>query len=960
MEEKIIIKGAREHNLKNINVEIPRNKLVVFTGVSGSGKSSLAFDTIYAEGQRKYVESLSAYARQFLDQMEKPDVEEISGLSPAISIEQRKPGANPRSTVGTVTEIYDYLRLLFARAGTSYCYKCGKEIDSQAVEKMVDRILSLPAGTHIEVLSPLVRGRRGEYQGLLELIRQDGYTRVRIDGKVYNLSEEIILNKNKKHNIEVVIDRLSIKNENKSRLADSLETTLNLSNGLALIVTSHLSAVPSTCLPPRSGRQAAQAGRSPGGWEKETLFSATLSCPVCGISYGEINPRIFSFNSPYGACPTCAGLGKSTEIDPDLVIPDKSKSIKEGAIEPWRGGGRRIRSYYRWLMRMLFRECDVDLDLKFGQLVPEKQKAVLYGSGDGRFEGVIPNLERRFRETESEYVRKQILNCMNFLPCHSCGGARLKKESLAIKINDKSITEITAMSVTAAQMFFDNLELVGEKKVIAREIISEIGKRLSFMSDVGLDYLTLDRETGTLSSGEAERIRLASQIGSGLVGVLYVLDEPSVGLHFRDNQRLLSSLMRLRDLGNTVLVVEHDETTIRSADHIIDLGPGAGNDGGWLVAEGKVVKIMDSPQSLTGKYLKGELQIKVPSKRRQGNGIFLEIRGARENNLKGINVQIPIGVFTCVTGVSGSGKSTLVVDTLEKALSRILHQTNPVRCSSSNRAKVSSGKYDSIRGNEHIDKMIVIDQAPIGRTPRSNPATYVGVFTFIRELFSLVPEARARGYKLGRFSFNVRGGRCNACRGDGIIKIEMHFLPDVYVHCQTCGGKRYNRETLEVKYKGRSVADVLDMTVDEALDFFKNIPQIKRKLETLSDVGMGYIRLEQSATTLSGGEAQRVKLAAELSRRGSGKTLYILDEPTTGLHFADIEKLLQVLSRLVDAGNTALVIEHNLDVIKTADYIIDLGPEGGDAGGEVVATGTPEEVAANGNSYTGKFLKKLL
>jgi excinuclease ABC subunit A len=928
MEEKIIIKGAREHNLKNINVEIPRNKLVVLTGVSGSGKSSLAFDTIYAEGQRKYVESLSAYARQFLDQMEKPDVDEISGLSPAISIEQRKPGANPRSTVGTVTEIYDYLRLLFARAGTSYCYKCGKKIDSQAIEKMVDRILGLPAGTQIEVLSPIVRGRKGEYQDLFKLLRQDGYSKVRIDGKTYSLSEEVRLNKNRKHNIEVIIDRLSIKSENKSRLADSLETTLSLSNGLALIVTNQ---------------------KSPGGWEKETLFSATFSCPQCGISYGEINPRIFSFNSPYGACPTCAGLGKNTEIDPDLVIPDKTKSIREGAIVPWQGGGRRIRSYYRWLLRMLFRECDVNPEIKFEKLTPEKQKAVLYGSGDGRFEGVIPNLERRFRETKSDYVKKQILGVMNFLPCPSCHGARLKKESLAIKIDDKSIVEVTAMSVTTGQRFFSNLKLAGEKKVIARDIINEISKRLSFLSEVGLNYLTLDRETSTLSSGESERIRLASQIGSGLVGVLYVLDEPSIGLHARDNQKLLNALVRLRDLGNTVLVVEHDETTIRSADHIIDLGPEAGNNGGWVVAEGKLDSIMSSPQSLTGKYLKGELQIKVPLRRRQPKGIFLEIRGARENNLKNIDVQIPIGVFTCVTGVSGSGKSTLVVDTLEKALSRILHQ-----------AKVSPGKYDSISGNEYIDKMIVIDQAPIGRTPRSNPATYIGVFTFIRELFSLVPEARARGYKLGRFSFNVRGGRCNACQGDGIIKIEMHFLPDVYVHCQTCGGKRYNRETLEVKYKGKSIADVLDMTIDTALDFFENIPAIKKKLETLSDVGLGYIRLEQSAPTLSGGEAQRVKLAAELSRRGSGKTLYILDEPTTGLHFADIEKLLGVLSRLVDAGNTVVVIEHNLDVIKTADYIIDLGPEGGDEGGEVVATGTPEEIAANGNSYTGKFLKKLI
>ncbi len=980
--DKIIIKGAREHNLKSIDLEIPRHKLVVITGLSGSGKSSLAFDTIYAEAERRYVESLSAYARQFLEQMEKPKVEYIEGLSPAISIEQRKPGANPRSTVGTVTEIYDYLRLLFARAGTPYCYRCGRKIEPQTVEQMVDRILKLPKGAKVEILAPLVRGRKGEYQSLFDQVRREGYVRVRVNGEVRDLGEEINLKKTKKHHIEVVVDRLIIKAGIRSRLADSLETTLKLSSGLALIVSDRKIGVRRQKIefriqnsevrsqkvgkskkPPPS-LSSPSKGEGLGG--REMLLSEQFSCPQCGISYGEIAPRMFSFNSPYGACSACDGLGTKMKIDPDLVIPDKGKSLLGGAIEAWRRGGRQLILYYRRMLRSLANHHNIDLNIPFEELSPKHQELVLYGCGgeerkSGRrsrkgsrryrseFEGVIPNLERRFRETESDYVKETILQFMSFLPCSSCKGARLKPESLAIKVGEKSIAEVTGLPVSQSQEFFARLRLSGEKKKIAREVIKEIRERLGFLNNVGLNYLTLDRATGTLSSGEAERIRLATQIGSGLVGVLYVLDEPSIGLHQRDNRRLLHTLMRLRDLGNTVLVVEHDEATIRLADFIIDLGPGAGSEGGWVVASGTLKDIINSSSSLTGQYLRGKLKIAIPEKRRSLTGNFLEIKGARENNLKGIDVKIPLGVFTCVTGVSGSGKSTLIEEILYKSLAQRLY-----------RAREKPGEHDDLAGVENIDKVIVIDQAPIGRTPRSNPATYTGAFTFIRELFSRLPEARRRGYQPGRFSFNVKGGRCPACRGEGIIKIEMHFLPDIYVRCQGCKGKRYNEETLKVGYKGKNIAEVLDMVIEEALSFFKNIPRLKEILQTLYDVGLGYIKLGQSAPTLSGGEAQRVKLATELSRRGTGKTLYILDEPTTGLHFADIQRLLDVLSRLTEAGNSVLVIEHNLDVIKTADWIIDLGPEGGEEGGSIVAAGTPEEVARTPNSHTGYFLKKVL
>ncbi len=827
-QEKIIIRGARQHNLKNISLDIPRNKLVVITGLSGSGKSSLAFDTIYAEAERRYLESLSTYARQFLEKMEKPDVDYIEGLSPAISIESKKPAASPRSTVGTVTEIYDYLRLLFARAGTPHCYKCGRKIEPQTVAEMVDRILEFPPGTRMEVLAPLVRGRKGEYTELFQQARRDGYVRVRVDGKLYDLEDEIRLNKKNKHNIEVVVDRLILKLGIRNRLADSLETTLKLSSGLVLI--HHQSK-----------------GGGKGG---EVLFSGEFSCPNCGLSYEEISPRLFSFNSPYGACKECDGLG----------------------------------------MKM---------------------------------------------ETGEE--------------CSTCQGTRLRRESLAVKVGRKSIAQVTAMSIGEVRKFFARLRLSGEKEKIGREVIKEIRERLHFLVDVGLNYLTLERTTATLSVGEAERIRLATQIGSKLMGVLYILDEPSIGLHQRDNRRLLDTLVRLRDLGNTVLVIEHDEATIRTADHIIDLGPGAGNEGGRVVASGTLKEITDCSDSLTGQYLKGKLKIEVPPSRRPLTGRFLEIKGARENNLKNLNVKIPLGILTCVTGVSGSGKSTLVEEILYKALAKILH-----------RARMRAGKHDRIEGVGNLNKVIVIDQAPIGRTPRSNPATYTGVFTYIRDLFSQVPEARMRGYRPGRFSFNVKGGRCQACQGDGTRRIEMHFLPDIYIRCEVCKGKRYSRETLQIKYKGRNIADVLDMTVEEALNFFKNIPKIKEKLKTLQEVGLGYIKLGQSAPTVSGGEAQRVKLATELSRRGTGRTLYILDEPTTGLHFADIEKLLGVLFRLRDAGNSVLVIEHNLDIIKMADYVIDLGPEGGERGGEVIASGTPEEIARHRHSYTGQFLRKVL
>lgn len=934
--DKIIVKGARVHNLKNIDVEIPRDKFVVVTGLSGSGKSSLAFDTIYAEGQRRYVESLSAYARQFLGQMDKPDVDYIEGLSPAISIDQKTTGRNPRSTVGTVTEIYDYLRLLFARVGHPHCPECGQPIAQQTVDQMVDRLMQFPERTKVQILAPLVRGRKGEYVKVFEDIRKQGYVRVRVDGEIRDLSEEIKLDKNKKHTIEVVVDRVIIKPEIERRLADSLELALGLSGGIVVVDVID---------------------------QQEITFSQNFACVDCGISLAEIAPRMFSFNNPYGACPACSGLGFKMEIDPDLVVPDKSKSLAEGAIVPW---SRTPNGYYTQALAAVARAYGFSMDTPFDRLTPEQVHIVLYGTGgrpiemrfakEGRdhrfnttFEGVINNLARRYRETTSDWAREEIEEYMSTSPCPECGGARLKKESLAVKIAGRSIYDVTRLSVAEALEFFNRLQMTEREQVIARQVLKEIRERLKFLVNVGLDYLTLDRSAGTLSGGESQRIRLATQIGSGLVGVLYILDEPSIGLHQRDNERLINTLKRLRDLGNTLIVVEHDEDTMYAADYIIDIGPGAGANGGEVVAAGPIDEIKKSDKSITGQYLSGRKKIPVPLFRRKPNGKWLEIRGASEHNLKNIDVRIPLGVFNCVTGVSGSGKSTLVNEILYKRLAQELHGS-----------KTKPGAHRDIKGLEHLDKVIDIDQSPIGRTPRSNPATYTGVFDGIRELFSQTPEAKTRGYKPGRFSFNVRGGRCEACKGDGIIKIEMHFLPDVYVPCEVCKGKRYNRETLEVRYKGKNIADVLDMIVDEAAEFFKNIPRIYRKLKTLQDVGLGYIRLGQPATTLSGGEAQRVKLATELSRRSNGKTLYILDEPTTGLHIADIDRLLRVLECLVEAGDTVLVIEHNLDVIKTADYIIDLGPEGGDRGGRVVAQGTPEEVAAVPESYTGHFLKKVL
>ncbi|GAB4262967.1 excinuclease ABC subunit UvrA [Thermincola ferriacetica] len=934
--DKIIVKGARVHNLKNIDVEIPRDKFVVVTGLSGSGKSSLAFDTIYAEGQRRYVESLSAYARQFLGQMDKPDVDYIEGLSPAISIDQKTTGRNPRSTVGTVTEIYDYLRLLFARVGHPHCPECGQPIAQQTVDQMVDRLMQFPERTKVQILAPLVRGRKGEYVKVFEDIRKQGYVRVRVDGEIRDLSEGIKLDKNKKHTIEVVVDRVIIKPEIERRLADSLELALGLSGGIVVVDVID---------------------------QQEITFSQNFACVDCGISLAEIAPRMFSFNNPYGACPACSGLGFKMEIDPDLVVPDKSKSLAEGAIVPW---NRTPNGYYTQALAAVARAYGFSMDTPFDRLTPEQVHIVLYGTGgrpiemrfakEGRdhrfnmsFEGVINNLARRYRETTSDWAREEIEEYMSTSPCPECGGARLKKESLAVKIAGRSIYDVTRLSVAEALEFFNRLQMTEREQVIARQVLKEIRERLKFLVNVGLDYLTLDRSAGTLSGGESQRIRLATQIGSGLVGVLYILDEPSIGLHQRDNERLINTLKRLRDLGNTLIVVEHDEDTMYAADYIIDIGPGAGANGGEVVAAGPIDEIKKSDKSITGQYLSGRKKIPVPLFRRKPNGKWLEIRGASEHNLKNIDVRIPLGVFNCVTGVSGSGKSTLVNEILYKRLAQELHGS-----------KTKPGAHRDIKGLEHLDKVIDIDQSPIGRTPRSNPATYTGVFDGIRELFSQTPEAKTRGYKPGRFSFNVRGGRCEACKGDGIIKIEMHFLPDVYVPCEVCKGKRYNRETLEVRYKGKNIADVLDMIVDEAAEFFKNIPRIYRKLKTLQDVGLGYIRLGQPATTLSGGEAQRVKLATELSRRSNGKTLYILDEPTTGLHIADIDRLLRVLECLVEAGDTVLVIEHNLDVIKTADYIIDLGPEGGDRGGRVVAQGTPEEVAAVPESYTGHFLKKVL
>jgi excinuclease ABC subunit A len=945
-ENCIRIKGAREHNLKNIDLKIPRDKLVVITGLSGSGKSSLAFDTIYAEGQRRYVESLSAYARQFLGMMEKPDVDFIEGLSPAVSIEQRSSAKNPRSTVGTVTEIYDYLRLLYARVGIPYCYNCGRKISQQTVEQIVDSVLSLPEGKRIQILAPLVKGRKGEYKEVFDQIKQEGFVRARVDGKTMEVSAvgrsasggegEIKLEKYKKHNIEVVVDRLVVKKKIAKRLADSLETALKLGSGILMVDVM-------------------------GG--EELLFSEHYACVHCGISYEELSPRMFSFNSPYGACPTCGGLGTKMEIDSDLVVPDQSISIAHGAIASW---GDPIGNWYYHKLKSLAEHYNFSLYVPFSKLSSQVKRVVLYGTGNqelrfrwesdegkgeyyGSFEGVIPNLERRYRQTGSGAVREWIERFMRILPCPDCNGARLKKESLSVKVGGLNIAELTALSVKGAGRFFSGLQLSSREQHIAKQILKEIKERLGFLVDVGLDYLTVDRSATSLSGGEAQRIRLATQIGSRLVGVLYILDEPSVGLHQRDNKRLLNTLLGLRDLGNTVLVVEHDRETIETADHLIDLGPGAGKDGGWVVAQGTPQTIKRSRKSLTGMHMSGRLKIPIPDQRRYGNGDFLSIVGARGNNLKRIRVDFPLGVFICMTGVSGSGKSTLVNETLYRILAQHFYNS-----------KNAPLTYERILGLENVDKVIDIDQSPIGRTPRSNPATYTGVFTPIRDLFAMLPEAKVRGYRPGRFSFNVRGGRCEACEGDGIIKIEMHFLPDVYVPCEVCKGKRYNRETLEIKYKGKNVADVLDITVDEAYEFFANIPKIKRKLQTLKDVGLGYIHLGQPATTLSGGEAQRVKLSTELSKVSTGRTFYILDEPTTGLHFEDVKMLLGVLNRLVDMGNTVLVIEHNLDVIKTADYVIDLGPEGGDDGGRVVAIGTPEEVAEVPKSYTGRFLNRIL
>ena len=933
----IVIKGARVHNLKNIDVSIPRDKFVVLTGLSGSGKSSLAFDTIYAEGQRRYVESLSAYARQFLGQMDKPDVDSIEGLSPAISIDQKTTSRNPRSTVGTVTEIYDYLRLLFARIGKPHCPEHGVEIAAQTVEQMVDRLLSYPERTRMQILAPLVSGRKGEHAKLLQDIRKQGYARVRVNGEIRDLSEKIELEKNKKHTIEVVVDRIVIKEDVAPRLADSLETALKLSGGQVIVdVIDH----------------------------EELLFNANLSCPICGFSIGELAPRLFSFNSPYGACPECDGLGVKMIIDPDLLVPDKSKSIQQGAFEAWAGS---TSNYYPQFLDAVCKHYGIPTDVPVSELTEEQMNVLLYGTGGVKvrfryendfghtreayvpFEGIVRNLERRYRETPSESIREFIESFMSAQPCTVCHGRRLKKEALAVTVGGRNIAEVTELSVAEAQKFFANLKLTEKEQAIANLILKEINNRLGFLVNVGLEYLTLSRAAGTLSGGEAQRIRLATQIGSSLMGVLYILDEPSIGLHQRDNDRLIRTLQQMRDLGNTLIVVEHDEDTMRAADWLIDIGPGAGIHGGTVVAEGTPEEVMANEKSITGAYLSGRKFIPVPLERRKPNGNWLEIVGAAENNLKHIDVRIPLGVFVAVTGVSGSGKSTLVNEILYKALARELHK-----------AKVKPGEYKEIRGIEHLEKVIDIDQSPIGRTPRSNPATYTGVFDDIRDVFAATTEARVRGYKKGRFSFNVRGGRCEACKGDGIIKIEMHFLPDVYVPCEVCKGKRYNRETLEIRYKGKNISEVLDMTVEDATEFFRNIPRIHRKLQTLMDVGLGYMKLGQPATTLSGGEAQRVKLASELHRRSNGKTLYILDEPTTGLHTHDIGHLLEVLHRLVDAGDTVIVIEHNLDVIKTADYIIDLGPEGGDGGGTVVATGTPEEVAEHPSSYTGRYLKPIL
>ncbi|UCH12981.1 MAG: excinuclease ABC subunit UvrA [Candidatus Omnitrophota bacterium] len=934
--EHITIRGAREHNLKSINVNIPRNKLTVITGVSGSGKSSLAFDTVYADGQRKFVESLSAYARQFLEQMQKPDVDYIEGLSPTISIQQRAAGGNPRSTVGTTTEIYDYLRLLFARVGEPYCYKCGRKISSQSPQEIVEHIFSMPFDTPIMILAPIVRGRKGEYIQLFQKAKRDGFVRVRVDRNIYDLSQKIKLNKKLKHNIEIIVDRLILKKEIRQRLADSVETALKAGEGLLIVAKQ-----PSTSHKPQTTNY-------------EVLYSTQNACPKCGISYGSLEPRMFSFNSPYGACPGCGGLGHKMKIDPDLIIPDKSKSLRGGAIEPWRKGGKSLLLYYHRMMRDLSYDYGFDLDTSFNRLPKKTQGVVLYGSeeqnADRYFEGIIPNLERRFRQTESEYIKNFIYSFMSMRPCPQCKGNRLKQESLAVKIDGKNIADACKLSIIGTLNFIENLKLSKEKTQIARLVLKELKNRLHFLINVGLNYLTLDRMSQTLSGGEAQRIRLATQIGAGLVGVLYVLDEPSIGLHQRDNSKLLDTLYALRDLGNTVLVVEHDESTIRNADYIIDLGPGAGKNGGEVVYSGSLKNLLRCKGSLTAKYMNGELSIPVPEERRpHKNRKRLIIKGAREHNLKNIDVEIPLGVLTCISGVSGSGKSTLIDEVLYRALARKFY-----------RSPLVPGKHERIVGVENIDRVIVVDQSPIGRTPRSNPATYTGVFSYIRDIFSRVSESRMRGYKPGRFSFNVKGGRCDACNGDGVKKIEMHFLPDVYIMCQVCKGKRFNRQTLEVKFKGKNIADVLEMTVDEAYELFKNIPRIKSKLKTLIDVGLGYIQVGQSATTLSGGEAQRVKLSAYLGKRATGNTLYILDEPTTGLHFDDVHKLLSVLNAIVEQGNSVIVIEHHLDVLKSADYLIDLGPEGGDNGGEIVACGSPEEVTKKKKSFTGQYLKKIL
>ena len=935
----IRIRGANENNLKNIDVDIPRNELVILTGLSGSGKSSLAFDTIYAEGQRRYMESLSSYARQFLGQMEKPDVESIEGLSPAISIDQKSTNHNPRSTVGTVTEIYDYFRLLYARVGIPHCPKCGREIAKQTVDQMVDQIMALPERTKIQLLAPVVRGRKGTHTKLLDRAKKSGYVRVRVDGNLYELSEEITLDKNIKHNIEIIVDRLVVKPGIEKRLTDSVENVLHLAEGLLIVDVIG---------------------------EESMNFSQSFSCPDCGISIEEIEPRSFSFNNPFGACPECFGLGYKMEFSEELMIPDPSLSINEGAITVlgWQSCADKT-SFTNAILQALCREYDFDLDTPFQDYPKKVHDVLIYGTngkevkvyykgqrGEGvydvAFDGLIKNVERRYRETGSETMKAEYETFMNITPCSACGGQRLKASALAVTVGGKNISEVTALSIEKLQKFLQELHLTETQQMIGGQILKEIRARIQFLMDVGLDYLTLARATGTLSGGEAQRIRLATQIGSGLVGVAYILDEPSIGLHQRDNDKLLATLKHLRDLGNSLIVVEHDEDTMLAADYIVDIGPGAGEHGGQVVATGNAQEIMKNPASITGAYLSGKIKIPVPTERKEPKG-WLKVIGAEENNLKKINVSFPVGVLTCVTGVSGSGKSSLVNEILYKKLAREL-----------NRARTIPGKHKKIEGLEQFDKVINIDQSPIGRTPRSNPATYTGVFDLIRDLFASTPDAKARGYKKGRFSFNVKGGRCEACAGDGILKIEMHFLPDVYVPCEVCGGKRYNRETLEVKYKGKSIYDVLNMTVEEAVEFFAHVPSIRRKMETLNDVGLSYIRLGQPSTELSGGEAQRIKLASELSKRSTGRTVYILDEPTTGLHFADVHKLTEILRRLTEEGNTVIVIEHNLDVIKTADYIIDIGPEGGDRGGTVVAYGTPEEVAKNSRSYTGKYLDAIL